>query len=125
VSASEKRDQVTEPENSESLTGRFWQLETPNGTVPGELTIDESGRSRLEVVGRIFVERAYPIDSRPGHTRMGSSGDPEDLVADWQPRDILGELDDGTPVSLLEARGGRVPDFFPVPYRQEFQWRAW
>jgi hypothetical protein len=54
---------------------------------------------------------------------VSHSGDPEDLVADFQPRTIHGELTDGTAVSIVDAQGGSTYfGFFdsPLDTRQKF-----
>jgi hypothetical protein len=114
---------MTAPENPEPLNGTFWQADTPDRRVPGQLTLDD--RPALETVGQIFVERAVEVDLHPSGAvrRMAVSGDPDALVADWEPRTIYGELDDGTLVSVVGAQGGRkrLTAFVLQQYRQEFR----
>jgi hypothetical protein len=57
-----------------------------------------------------------------GAVTVSHSGDPEDLVADWEPRNIHGQLADGTPVSIIGAQGGkkRSTQLFDLEYRQVF-----
>ena len=108
-------------EDLESLNGEFWQADTPSRRVPGVLTL--TGAPALETLGRIFDERAYVVDVTPyGGVTISHSGDPEDLVADWEPRTIHGELFDGTSVSIVGAQGGkkRSAKLFDPEYRQIF-----
>lgn len=108
-------------ETPDSLNGVFWQTDTPGRRVPGILTI--TGRPLLETLGRIFDERAYVVDvSSRGGVTVSHSGDPEDLVADWEPRNIHGQLSDGTPVAIVGAQGGkrRSTQLFDPEYRQVF-----
>ncbi len=112
------------PEVSQQLTGKFWQVETPETTVPGHLTLD-AGRPALEIVGQLFVERANRVEiGGDGLVRsLHVSSRPHDRVADWEPRNIHGMLDDGTPVSMVGAQGGmkRPLDVRDSRYRQEFR----
>lgn len=103
----------------------FWQIETPERQVPGQLELSDGARPVLETVGRIFDERAYRITvSEHGGVTIAHSGDPDDLVADFQPRNIHGELRDGRRVSLVEAQGGADPNsFMRGQYRQRFRAR--
>ena len=115
----EKGDRVTE--DADSLAGTFWQADTPDRRVSGQLTIGST--PALETLGRIFDERAYRVEVSPrGGTTITESGDPDDLVADWEPRNIHGELDDGTPVSVVGAQGGkrRSRRLYDPQYRQRF-----
>lgn len=112
------------PEVSQQLAGTFWQVETPEITAPGNLTLD-AGRPGLEIVGQLFVERARYVEiGDDGLVRaLGVAGRPHDRVADWAPRNIHGVLDDGTLVSVVGAQGGmkRTLDFKDPRYRQEFR----
>ena len=57
---------------------------------------------------------------------IAHSGDPDDLVADFQPRMVHGELADGVPVSIVDAQGGskRYSLFdSPLDAGQEFRAR--
>lgn len=107
------------------LEGVFWQLETPERRVRGQLELSDGGAPVLETFGRIFDERAYRIThSQHGGTTIVHSGNSDDLVADFQPRNIHGGLRDGRRVSLVEAQGGAdVNGFFDRQYRQKFQAR--
>lgn len=105
----------------ESLAGEFWQTDTPERRVSGELRL--VGGPVLETLGRLFDERAYVVDVSPrGGVTISHSADPEDVVADWEPRNIHGVLADGTPVSVVGAQGGkkRTTQLFDWEYRQEF-----
>jgi ApeA N-terminal domain 1 len=90
---------------------------------PAKLTL--GGRPTFETVGQIFVERAVEVDLHPSGAvrRMAVSGNSDALVADWEPRNIHGELDDGTEVSIVGAQGGRKrsTSFVIQEYRQEFR----
>jgi hypothetical protein len=107
------------------LEGVFWQIETPERRVPGLLELSDEEAPRLETVGGVFDERAYRIIvSEHGGVTIPFSGNPDDLVADFQPRDINGELNDGRQVSLVEAQGGADPNsFMGRQYRQRFRAR--
>jgi ApeA N-terminal domain 1 len=103
----------------------FWQIETPERRVPGQLELSDGATPVLETVGRIFDERAYrDAVSQHGGVTISNSGNPDDLVADFQPRNINGELNDGRQVSLIEAQGGADPNsFVGRHYRQRFRAR--
>jgi hypothetical protein len=93
--------------------------------VRGQLELSDGVAPVLETVGAIFDERAYRITvSEHGGTTIAHSGNPDDLVADFQPRNIHGEVDDGRQVSLVEAQGHADPNSFMSPqYRQKFRAR--
>lgn len=114
---------MTTSETGQLLQGTFWQAETPDRRVPGHLTLD--GRPVLETVGQIFVERAVDVDLHPSGAvkRIAVSGDSDALVYDWQPRNIHGQLEDGTLVSMVGAQGGRRRNsgFNIRQYQQEFR----
>ena len=116
---------MTTPQSPPSLEGEFWQVDTPQRRVPGWLTVNDHDRPALETLGRIFDERAYKVTVSPsGGVTISYSGDPEDMVSDFQPRDIHGELADGTQVSVLEAQGHKKNSGFGnLQYRQEFRAR--
>jgi hypothetical protein len=116
---------VVASETGTRLEGVFWQIETPGRRVPGQLELSDGAVPALEVVGRIFDERAYRITiSEHGGVTIAHSGNPDDLVADFQPRNINGELRDGRHVSLVEAQGGADPNsFMDLQYRQKFHAR--
>lgn len=103
------------------LGGTFWQIDTPQRQVPGQLTIAPA--PVLETIGPIFDERAHRIAVSPhGGTTVTDSGNSDDQVADWSPRDIHGVLDNGRRVSLIGAQGGMTAPSatFPPQYRQRF-----
>ncbi|RIS51807.1 HEPN domain-containing protein [Mycobacteroides abscessus] len=104
------------------VKGTFWQADTPQRRVPGELMLTES--PILEIQGRIFDERANLVTvSEHGGTTISYTGDPEDMVADFEPRDILGVLQDGSAVSIVGAQGGKkhAGSFYDWKYRQQFR----
>ena len=115
---------MTAPEDSEPLAGTFWQVDTPERRVPGELALDD-GRLALEVVGQLFVERANEVEFHPSGAirRLAVGGNSDDHVADWRPRNIHGVLNDGTQVSMIGAQGGmkRSRSMMDLEYRQEFR----
>ncbi|MBO0881241.1 MAG: hypothetical protein J2P17_13010 [Mycobacterium sp.] len=98
-------------------------METPERRAPGQLELSDGATPVLETVGRIFDERAYRVTvSEHGGVTIAHSGNPDDLVADFQPRNIHGELNDGRQVSLVEAQGGADPNsFMGHQYRQRFR----
>lgn len=61
--------------------------------------------------------------SEHGGTTISYTGDPEDSVADFEPRDIHGVLEDGTAVSIVGAQGGKkhAGSFYDWKYRQQFR----
>ena len=111
------------PETPIRLEGVFWQIESPERQVPGVLELRDGADPVLETVGAIFDERAYRITvSKHGGVTIAHSGNPDDLVADFQPRNINGQLRDGRCVSLVEAQGGADPNsFMGRQYRQTFR----
>jgi hypothetical protein len=113
-------------ENAICLEGVFWQIETPERRVRGQLELSDGAAPVLETVGwpPLFDERAYRITFSEHGMTIAHSGNPDDLVADFQPRDINGELDDGRQVSLVEAQGNADPSsFMGRHYRQKFRAR--
>jgi ApeA N-terminal domain 1 len=113
---------MTTPEENGLLAGTFWQVDTPDRRVPGHLKV--TGQPVLDVLGRLFDERANRVQVSPtGGVTITYSGDPDDLVADFEPRTIHGELEDGTRVSIVGAQGGkkRSTGLFDMEYRQEFR----
>lgn len=68
--------------------------------VPGLLRIEDDRSFVLEVEDFIFVPQQLDL-SQPN--RVAYSTDPEKIVADFMPRDILGILDGNEPVSLMGA----------------------
>jgi hypothetical protein len=116
---------VTQPDKQQSLAGTFWQVETPDCRVAGALTLD-ADRPALETVGRLFVERSITVEFRADGaiTRIGVGGRSDDRVADWEPRNIHGALDDGTLVSMVGAQGRMMRSRSIMDlstYRQEFR----
>jgi hypothetical protein len=111
------------PETPIRFEGVFWQIETPERQVRGVLELRDGEDPVLETVGAIFDERAYRITiSEHGGVTIAHSGNPDDLVADFQPRNIHGQLSDGRRVSLVEAQGGADPNsFMGRQYRQRFR----
>lgn len=106
---------------SPPLEGTFWQIDTPERQVRCQLTIAPA--PVLETLGPIFEERAYRVEvSGHGGTTVTHSGNSDDQVADWSPRDIHGVLDNGRRVSLIGAQGGMAAPSaaFPPQYRQRF-----
>ncbi|TDK86066.1 hypothetical protein EI067_30370 [Mycobacterium paragordonae] len=113
---------MTTQETSRALNGTFWQSDTPDRPVPGQLTL--AGRPALEAIGQIFIESANTVDlDADGMVRcLRVSGNSDALVADFEPRNIHGELDDGTLVSVVGAQGRRkINNPIDVPYRQSFR----
>lgn len=116
---------MTGPDSEQTRTGTFWQVETPDRRVAGELTLN-AGSPALETVGRLFVERSIGVEfGADGSVRsLKVGGNSDDRIADWEPRNIHGVLDDGTLVSMVGAQGqmkrsGSMMDF--RKYRQEFR----
>lgn len=103
------------------IDGTFWQIDTPERQVRGQLTLAPT--PVMETLGPIFQERAYRVEVSPhGGTTVIHSGDSDDHVADWSPRDIHGVLDNGQRVSLVGAQGGMrdTSGTFPPQHRQWF-----
>jgi hypothetical protein len=113
---------MSAPETTEPLNGTFWQVDTPQRRVRGELTLGE--RPALETVDAIFDERTIVVERSSSGvvTRLGVLGNADARVADWEPRNIHGELDDGTLVSVVGAQGRmkRSSSILRLEYRQEF-----
>ena len=94
---------------SERHEGMFWQIETPDRKMPGHLDMSADASKVLDVLGRIFDERSNVVRVSPtGGVTVTMSGNAEDHIADFEPRTILGLLSDGTPVTLIEAQGGKT-----------------
>lgn len=112
------------PETPRQSGGIFWQVDTPEIPVPGELTLGAE-RPTLLIVGRLFVERSIGVEFgvNGSVTRLAVGGRPDDRVADWEPRNIHGVLDDGTLVSMVGAQGQmkRPLNIRDFRYRQEFR----
>ncbi|EHB46422.1 HEPN domain-containing protein [Mycolicibacterium vinylchloridicum] len=111
------------PHPAVHFKGIFWQVQTPERAVTGELTLSRS-RPALEVIGQLFVERSVEVDIDDNDfvRRIGVRGRAADRVSDWEPRNIHGTLDDGTPVSMVQAQGRlkRPLDVTDFRYRQRF-----
>ena len=93
------------PENPEPLNGTFWQVDTPDRRVRGQLTLGD--RPALETLDPISDERSILVERSSSGivTRLGVLGNADARVADWEPRNIQGQLDDGTLVSVVGAQG--------------------
>jgi len=107
-------------------TGTFWQIDTPERRVPGQLLIGGDDRPTLTTDKAIFIERQFSFTRTPtGGAMVTMSGDPEHHVADFQERTIHGELTDGSRVTLVHAQGGsRSLGFLLEPSQARQQFRA-
>ena len=93
-------------QEAENVGGVFWQVGTPDRRAEGRLELAGTDLPRLDVDRPIFDERSYSHNvTRTGET-IAFSGDPHDLVADFQPRTIHGVLSDDSKVSAIDAQGG-------------------
>jgi hypothetical protein len=111
-------------QQSGPLNGTFWQVETPDRRVPGVLDVTGDDLPVLETHQPIFTERKFEITRTPHGMTIAHSGDPEDLVADFQPRTVHGELADGTAVSVVDGQGGKTGSGFfdfGLEYHQRFR----
>ncbi|MBP2266397.1 hypothetical protein J3A64_001861 [Pseudarthrobacter sp. PvP004] len=97
---------------NEDITGTFWVENGPG--VAGTLTMGESDYS-LELEGFCFQPQS--IEIKPGYYSI--SGDPGAVAADFAPRTVMGELGDGTKVTLLGAHMD-TPDQLFGPLKQKF-----
>ncbi|MCV7000691.1 HEPN domain-containing protein [Mycolicibacterium alvei] len=106
--------------------GTFWQIDTTERRVPGQLLTGGDDRPTLETDKAIFIERRFSFTRTPtGGAMVAISGDPEHHVADFQERTIHGELADGTRVTLVGAQGGsRRLGFLREPSEAHQQFRA-
>jgi hypothetical protein len=110
-------------QEAETVEGVFWQIETPDRRAPGCLEFVGTDLPLLVVDRPIFDERSYSRHvSATGGLTSAHSGDPHDLVADFQPRTIHGELTDGVAVSAIDAQGGRRS--FGLDFSQHFRCRC-
>ena len=107
-------------------TGTFWQIDTPERRVPGQLLIGGDDRPTLTTDKAIFIERQFSFTRTPtGGAMVTMSGDPEHHVADFQERTIHGELTDGSRVTLVHAQGGsRSLGFLLEPSQARQHFRA-
>lgn len=107
-------------------TGTFWQIDTPERRVPGQLLTGGDDRPTLTTDKAIFIERQISFTRTPtGRAMIAISGDPEHHVADFQERTIHGELTDGSRVTLVQAQGGsRSLGFLLEPSQARQQFRA-
>lgn len=113
---------MTTPETPQPLNGVFWQADTPDRRVPGQLTLD--GELSLETVGQIFIEQANKVElDADGMIRsLAVCANSDALVADFEPRNIYGKLDNGPLVSVVGAQGRRKINSPPNrPYSQQFR----
>lgn len=97
---------------SDDMTGRFWVGSGPR--VAGVLKMNGSTYS-LEL--EEFCFRPLNLDIQPGHYSI--SGDPGAIAEDFAPRTVMGELDEGTSVTLLGAHMDTTHHFFG-PLKQRF-----
>lgn len=85
--------------------GRFW---VPTADLPAQ-----DGTVTFDVRNGASVLLDTPITHQSAVTRTANSvsysGRPEDIVRDFQPVTILGELDDQTPVTILSASAVSQP----------------
>lgn len=81
-----------------SLRGTFWI--DPDVRKTGTFSVQEDGTFLLELEGYVF----YPEQIiRKTTTYADLSNDPAKLAADYWPRDVLGMLETGEPISLMGA----------------------
>ncbi|MDD7833937.1 HEPN domain-containing protein [Paenarthrobacter sp. AB444] len=93
------------------MSGQFWVGGGPR--VAGVLKIDGSTYS-LEL--EEFCFRPRSLDIQPGYYSI--SGDPGAIAEDFAPRTVMGELDEGTSVTLLGAQMDTThPLFGPLTQR--------
>ncbi|QLL08997.1 HEPN domain-containing protein [Mycobacterium vicinigordonae] len=106
--------------------GTFWQIDTPERRVPGQLVAGGDDRPCLTTDKAIFIERQFSFTRTPtGGAMVTISGDPEHHVEDFQERTIHGELTDGSPVTLVHAQGGsRSLGFLLEPSQARQRFRA-
>lgn len=99
--------------------GRFW-IDSGTGASAGTLTADDDGYT-LDVERQIGATETVTV-TETRHERVTSiSADEAAQVRDYRQRVVFGELDDGTPLTLLDAQtpGGIVGD------SQEFRGYRW
>lgn len=77
---------MSSSQKPQAQNGTFWQVETPERRVSGELTLGE--QPALETHQPIFDERAVLAERSPSGVvmRMGVRGSSEARVADWEER---------------------------------------
>ncbi len=80
--------------------------------VPGSLQLAEDGAFLLELHGFLFEPEQLDM-TKPGV--VSYSGDAAKVVADYVPRDIIGTLEDGQPVTLFRALMESPSLFFSSP----------
>lgn len=87
-----------------TFEGRFWIQ--GGSEVPGSVVLREDRAFELDLKDFCFDPEQCDR-STPG--RIAWSGDPGKIAADYQPRTILGVLEDESKISLLEAHMEPVP----------------
>ncbi|MDP9987349.1 hypothetical protein J2S98_002516 [Arthrobacter oryzae] len=85
--------------------------------VPGVLCLEDDGSFVLQLTDFIF--KPEQLDTSQPNT-VSFSGDPAKVVADYMPRDIVGVLANGEPVTLFRALM-KDPMFLFTSARQTFQ----
>jgi hypothetical protein len=96
-------------------TGHFWAKDQPDRSADGVLSLD-SGRFRLELEKWAVPATQVKTTNRNGAIQTTISGDPALVAADHAQRVLFGTLDDGLPITLLDAH----MDIDLVPFSQVF-----
>lgn len=85
------------------LAGTFWTAEDGNRVAPGSVRM-ENARLQLDLEQALIQPEQLRVTHMPhGETRVDHVGDPAVVVSDFKPRIILGRLDNGSAVTLLDA----------------------
>lgn len=88
------------------ITGRFWDVAV--GTqADGIFEVEEEGKPCVQVLTPIMTEKSVVREVKSENEySVTYKGDAASIVADFQPRTIYGESEDGRKISLLRAQGG-------------------
>ena len=92
--------------SDEVMPGWFWRVGRPLPERRGELRVRPGAEAELRVEKPISPSRSLRVEQRGsnGMYAVTTSGDPDDVVADFQPVTVQGVLDDGTEVTVVEAQ---------------------
>ncbi|WP_301851070.1 HEPN domain-containing protein [Rhodococcus pyridinivorans] len=92
--------------SGEVMLGWFWRVGMPLPERRGELRVSAGKEAELRVERPISPSRSLRVEQRGsnGMYAVTTSGDPDDVVADFQPVTVHGVLDDGTEVTVVDAQ---------------------
>ncbi|MEV7098497.1 HEPN domain-containing protein [Amycolatopsis sp. NPDC051045] len=107
-------DNVADPV-FDNMAGTFWLDE--ESPIAGTIS-SADGVFRVTLAGIARQPQSFPTRMGADWIAIDISGNPRDIVADYNPVPLLGTLSDGRIITLLDAR---LADVFPEPDRQTLE----